>query len=75
MGCHCRAARQAGSFEFELLPAAAEAQALPPACLAKLHFSLASHTALTLTSIAAAALPPANAPPLPNAGSDALAFL
>ena len=73
--CHCRAARAAGQFEFELLPAAAEAHALPPACLARLHFSLVSHTALTLTSITAAAPPPADVPPLPAPGSDAHAFL
>ncbi|KAK9822227.1 hypothetical protein WJX81_001571 [Elliptochloris bilobata] len=59
--------RQAGDLEFALLPAAAEAHALAPGCLSQLHFSLASHSALVLTSVTASHQP---GPP-----SDALAFL
>ena len=65
--CSGGAAKQAGGFEFALLPAVLQAHALAPGCLTQLHFSLASHSALTLTSVEGA--------PLPSPASDALAFL
>jgi hypothetical protein len=56
------AARQAGEFELALLRASSEAHDLAPGCLAQLHFSLASHCALTLTDVVVPALSDTAAP-------------
>jgi len=62
------AARQAGEFELALLLASGEAHDLAPGCLAQLHFSLASHCALTLTDVVVPAM-------LEPASPAALAFV